>query len=51
MRQTTVGWKCIVRWKDGTVTWTSLKDLKESKPIEMSDYVKSGNIEHEPAFA
>ena len=33
MRQTTVGWKFHMKWKDRTITWTSLKDLKESNPI------------------
>ena len=28
MPQSTVGWKFRVKWKDGAVTWTSLKDLK-----------------------
>ena len=28
MRQTNAGWKFRVKWKYGTVTWTSIKDLK-----------------------
>ena len=45
MRQTTVGWKFRVKWKDGTVNWTSLKDLKESNHIEMDEYVTARNIQ------
>ena len=37
-RETTVGWKFHVKWKDGTTTWVPLKDLKESNPIEISEY-------------
>ena len=51
MRQTTVGWKFRVKWKDGTSTWTSLKDLKESNPVEIAEYVTSRDIASEPAFA
>ena len=28
MRKNTVGWKFRVKWKDGSTTWISLKDLK-----------------------
>ena len=51
MRQTTVGWKFHVKWKDGTVTWVSLKDLKESNPIEVAEYATAHGIQDEPAFA
>ena len=33
LRQTTVGWKLLVAWKDGTETWMPLKDLKASNPV------------------
>ena len=35
MRKTTVGWKFIIKWRDGTTKWVLLKDLKESNPIEV----------------
>jgi hypothetical protein len=28
------GWKICCQWKDGSTTWESLKDLKESHPLE-----------------
>ena len=34
-KRTTRGWDLLVRWKDGTNSWVSLKDLKESYPIEL----------------
>ncbi len=31
------GWKICCQWKDGSTTWESLKDLKESHPKEMAE--------------
>ena len=50
MRKSTVGCKFRVKWKDGTTTWISLKDLKESNPIEVSKYVTARRIQDEPEF-
>ena len=36
-RITTQGWKRLVEWKDGTSSWVSLKDIKESFPIETAE--------------
>ena len=51
MRQTTCGWKFLVLWKDGSEQWVPLKDMKESHPIEVTDFVLSRGIADEPAFA
>ena len=51
MRKTTVGWKFNIKWRDGTTTWVSLKDIKESNPIEVEEYVTARDIQDEPAFA
>ena len=48
--KTTVGWKFNVKCRDGTTTWVSLKDIKESNPIEVAEYVTSRNIQDEPVF-
>ena len=29
-RETTIGWELLVQWKDGSMNWITLKDLKES---------------------
>lgn len=50
-RKTTVGWQLLVSWKDGTESWISLKDLKESHPIEVAEFAKARGIDDEPAFA
>ena len=44
-KMTTRGWSIEVEWKDGSVSWVSLKDLKTSNPVELAN-----NIEEEPAF-
>jgi hypothetical protein len=44
------GWKICCQWKDGSTTWESLKDLKDSHPLEMAEYAVTQGIDHEPAF-
>ncbi|CAJ1933595.1 unnamed protein product [Cylindrotheca closterium] len=50
-RQTTAGWELHVILKDGSSNWVTLKDMKESFPLEVADYAKLKAIEDEPAFA
>ena len=33
------------------ITWTPLKDLKESNPVEVAEYAKTRGIKSKPAFA
>jgi hypothetical protein len=51
LRKTTQGWKLCIEWKDGSTTWEPLKNLKESNPIEVSEYVIANKVDHEPDFA
>ena len=37
-RETTSGWEMLVQWKDGSTTWVSLKDMKESYPVQVDKY-------------
>lgn len=50
-RQTTRGWYLQVQWKDGTDSWVSLRELKESHPIQVAEYADKAEIADEPAFA
>ena len=50
-RITTKGWSFLVSWKDGSQSWVPLKDIKESNPIEVSEYAKSRGLDDEPAFS
>jgi hypothetical protein len=51
MRRTTKGWQLLLQWKDGSNTWIPLKDLKESNPVDVAEYVVANKLVHEPAFA
>ena len=50
-KQTTKGWYFKVKWKDGTDSWVALKDLKESNPLQVAEYVQVAELIDEPAFA
>ena len=50
-RRSTKGWKICVEWKDGSTSWVSLKDLKESNPIELAEYAVANKLVSEPAFS
>jgi hypothetical protein len=51
MRQTTVGWKLLVQWNDGSHQWIALKILKESNPVQVAEYAVARGIGNKPAFA
>ena len=31
-RETTKGWEILIQWKDGSTTWSKMKDVKDSYP-------------------
>lgn len=49
-KRTTKGWKMYVQWKDGSANWISLKEAKESYPVEVAEYAKNNGLIEEPAF-
>ena len=49
--KTTKGWELCIQWKDGTTTWQRLADMKESNPVEVSEYAVAKELDDEPAFA
>ena len=48
---TTKVWEILVKWKDGSTTWISLKDVKELHPVQLEEYAAPNRISFEPAFA
>ena len=50
-KMTTAGWKLCIQFKDGSNDLVGLKDINQSCPVELADYVKRMNIGYEPAFA
>ena len=49
LRKTTIGWKLLVKWKDGTENGFLLY-LKESNPVAVAEFSKSRGISDVPAF-
>ena len=49
-KRTTCEWKLLVEWKDGSVDWVPIKDLKQSKPVDLAEYAVTNEISDEPAF-
>ena len=50
-RETTKGWDILIEWKDGSTNWVTLKDVKESYPVQVAKLAISNHIAEEPAFA
>ena len=49
-KKTTRGWHILVEWRDGSLSWHRMADIKESYPIQLAEYAISNKIDHEPAF-
>jgi hypothetical protein len=50
LKRNTVGWQVCCQWKDGSTSWESLAELKESHLIETAEYAMIKGIDHESAF-
>ena len=50
-RETTKGWEILCKWKDGSSTWSKLKDVKDSYPVDLAEFAIQNKIADEPAFA
>ena len=50
MRRSNVGWHLCVQWFDGSTSWQTLKDLKESYPLKVAEYAVTQDIENKPSF-
>ena len=48
---TTKGWDLQARWENGETSYIALKDIKESNPIEVSEYAVANKIQDDPEFA
>ena len=49
--ETTIGWEILVQWKDKSLTWIAMKDVKDSYPVQLAEYATAARIAEEPAFA
>ena len=50
MKRTTKGWTLCVQWKDKSMCWEKLSNMKESYPIEVAEYATALGIQDEPTF-
>ena len=51
LRKTTKGLDVVCLWRDESLTWAPLKDLKESNTVDIAEYVVGNKISEEPAFS
>ena len=49
-KKTTCGWFLLVQWRDGSVSWEKLTDLKASNPVEVAECAVANRLVEEPAF-
>lgn len=49
-KKTTPGWHLLIQWKDSTVNWEKLADVKASNPVEVAEYAVANQLIEEPAF-
>ena len=49
-KHTTKGWEVMIRWKDGSTTWNTLKDVKDSFPLQLAEYAMQHDLVEFPAF-
>ena len=47
---TTKGWKIKIKWKDGSMDWLPLSQVKNANPVELAEYAYHAGIQNEPAF-
>lgn len=50
-KRTTRGWHFCCKWNDGSTTWHTLKDVKESHLLQVAQYAIDNGLSDEPAFA
>ena len=48
---TTVGHQVCAQWQDGSTNWVTLKDMKNSYPVELAEYAVASKIDHLPAYS
>jgi hypothetical protein len=49
-KKTIRGWFLLVQWKDGSVSWQKLSDLKALNSVEVAEYAVANCLVEEPAF-
>ncbi len=47
---TTKGWQICVAWTDGSTSWHTLADVKNSYPVQLAEYAIQNNLQDERAL-
>jgi len=50
-KHVTGGWNICIMWKDGTSSWHTLADVKNSYPLQLANYAIQNGLEKEAAFS
>jgi hypothetical protein len=50
IKRSTKGWELCCEWRDGSTSWQSLTDLKESHPLKVAEFAYMAGIASEPVF-
>ncbi|KAL7475891.1 hypothetical protein ACHAW6_001785 [Cyclotella cf. meneghiniana] len=48
--RSTCGWELCCQWNDCSTSWQKLSDLKESHPLQVTEFALATGIVNEPAF-
>jgi hypothetical protein len=48
--RTAKGWEINIQWRDGSTTWNALKDIKDSRPLQMAEHATDNGLALKPAF-
>jgi len=51
IQQSEDDWYFLVQWKDGDQDVVSLRNIKESYPVHVADYVFQNKLSHLPVFS
>ena len=49
-KKTTRGWHILIEWRDGSMDWHKLAEVKDAYPVQLAEYAIANGIDHEPAF-
>ena len=49
-RETTKGWEILICWKDGSTTWETMKDVKNTYSLQLAEYAHQQQLTFKPAF-
>ena len=49
-KKTMCSWDLLMQMKDQSLEWVTLKEAKESFPVQLAEYAVANHLTEEPAF-